>query len=80
MTNKRNLRRLPALLQALAGRLARQGREHAVPSISMSARGCAVYVQLENVSPECRLWSCMWLVDPDPEAAESSFGRIAAAT
>lgn len=33
-------------------------------------KGCAVYAQLENVSPECRLWSCMWLVDPDPEAAK----------
>lgn len=29
------------------------------------AKGCAVYRQLGMVSPECRLWSCRWLVDPD---------------
>lgn len=32
-------------------------------------KGCAVYGELHRVSPECRLWSCMWLVDPDPLAA-----------
>lgn len=26
--------------------------------------GCSVYRRLERVSPECKLWSCRWLVDP----------------
>jgi hypothetical protein len=26
-------------------------------------RGCKVYATLNQVSPECRLWSCRWLVD-----------------
>ena len=26
-------------------------------------KGCAVYKQLGRVSPECRLWSCRWLVE-----------------
>lgn len=29
-----------------------------------SSKGCAVYKQLNTVSPECRLWNCRWLVDP----------------
>jgi len=29
------------------------------------ARGCKVYHQLGRVSPECRLWSCRWLVNDD---------------
>jgi hypothetical protein len=29
------------------------------------ARGCKVYARLESVSPECRLWSCRWLVNDD---------------
>jgi hypothetical protein len=29
------------------------------------ARGCKVYAKLERVSPECRLWSCRWLVGDD---------------
>lgn len=28
-------------------------------------RGCAIYQHLPEVVPECRLWSCQWLVDPD---------------
>jgi hypothetical protein len=32
--------------------------------------GCTVYKDLPRVAPECRLWSCQWLVDPDPEAAK----------
>jgi hypothetical protein len=30
-----------------------------------SRKGCAVYARLGEVSPECRLWNCQWLVDPD---------------
>jgi hypothetical protein len=29
------------------------------------AKGCAVYARLAMVSPECRLWSCRWLVEDD---------------
>jgi hypothetical protein len=29
------------------------------------ARGCKVYARLGSVSPECRLWSCRWLVNDD---------------
>ena len=29
------------------------------------AKGCAVYARLARVSPECRLWSCRWLVEDD---------------
>lgn len=29
------------------------------------ARGCGVYARLARVSPECRLWSCRWLVEDD---------------
>ena len=29
------------------------------------ARGCKVYARLTSVSPECRLWSCRWLVNDD---------------
>jgi hypothetical protein len=29
------------------------------------ARGCKVYARLASVSPECRLWSCRWLVNDD---------------
>jgi len=29
------------------------------------AKGCAVYASLGRVSPECRLWSCRWLVEND---------------
>jgi hypothetical protein len=29
-----------------------------------SRTGCKVYADLELVSPDCRLWSCRWLVDP----------------
>jgi hypothetical protein len=29
------------------------------------ARGCKVYANLARVSPECRLWSCRWLVNDD---------------
>ena len=29
------------------------------------SKGCAVYAQLERVSPECRLWNCRWLVEND---------------
>jgi hypothetical protein len=29
------------------------------------ARGCKVYATLARVSPECRLWSCRWLVNDD---------------
>jgi hypothetical protein len=29
------------------------------------ARGCKVYATLGRVSPECRLWSCRWLVNDD---------------
>lgn len=28
-------------------------------------KGCAVYGRLMRVSPECRLWSCRWLVEND---------------
>ena len=28
-------------------------------------KGCAVYHELARVSPECRLWSCRWLVNDD---------------
>jgi hypothetical protein len=28
-------------------------------------KGCAVYHQLGSVSPECRLWSCRWLINDD---------------
>ena len=28
-------------------------------------KGCAVYPQLGFISPECRLWSCRWLVEDD---------------
>lgn len=28
-------------------------------------KGCAVYARLARVSPECRLWSCRWLVEDD---------------
>jgi hypothetical protein len=27
--------------------------------------GCACYADLEVVAPDCRLWNCRWLVDPD---------------
>lgn len=29
------------------------------------AKGCKVYDRLAMVSPECRLWSCRWLVEDD---------------
>jgi hypothetical protein len=29
------------------------------------AKGCGVYARLAMVSPECRLWSCRWLVEND---------------
>jgi hypothetical protein len=29
------------------------------------SKGCRVYPVLERISPECRSWSCRWLVDPD---------------
>lgn len=29
------------------------------------SKGCAVYARLAMVSPECRLWSCRWLVEDD---------------
>lgn len=29
------------------------------------SKGCAVYANLARVSPECRLWSCRWLVEDD---------------
>jgi hypothetical protein len=28
-------------------------------------RGCAIYERLPELVPDCRLWSCQWLVDPD---------------
>jgi hypothetical protein len=28
-------------------------------------KGCDVYARLAMVSPECRLWSCRWLVEDD---------------
>jgi hypothetical protein len=28
-------------------------------------KGCMVYRRLEQIAPECRLWSCAWLVDPE---------------
>jgi hypothetical protein len=28
-------------------------------------RGCSVYRDLNVICPECRLWNCRWLVDPD---------------
>jgi hypothetical protein len=28
-------------------------------------KGCTVYARLGQVSPECRLWSCEWLVNAD---------------
>lgn len=31
-------------------------------------KGCAVYANLPNVAPECRLWSCQWLVAPNTTA------------
>ena len=35
------------------------------------ARGCAVYHKPEKGFPwECGLWSCVWLANPDNEAAE----------
>ena len=30
-----------------------------------NGKGCAIYRELETFSPECRIWSCRWLVDPD---------------
>ena len=30
-----------------------------------TGKGCMVYHQLARVSPECRLWSCRWLVGDD---------------
>jgi hypothetical protein len=35
-----------------------------------AGKGCGVYSHLIAVSPPCALWNCMWLVDPDPEAAK----------
>lgn len=29
------------------------------------SKGCSVYANLARVSPECRLWSCRWLVEDD---------------
>lgn len=29
------------------------------------AKGCAVHARLASVSPECRIWSCRWLVEDD---------------
>jgi hypothetical protein len=29
------------------------------------AKGCKVYAHLFRVSPECRMWSCRWLVSDD---------------
>jgi hypothetical protein len=29
------------------------------------AKGCGVYAKLMRVAPECRLWSCRWLVEDD---------------
>jgi hypothetical protein len=29
------------------------------------SKGCKVYARLASVSPECRLWSCRWLVEDD---------------
>lgn len=28
-------------------------------------KGCAVYARLGQVSPECKLWNCRWLVNDD---------------
>jgi hypothetical protein len=30
-----------------------------------SHKGCRIYATLGTISPECRLWSCQWLVDPE---------------
>jgi hypothetical protein len=30
-------------------------------------KGCAVHAKLMRVSPECKLWSCRWLVEDDVE-------------
>lgn len=30
-----------------------------------TTKGCAVYDRLARVSPECKLWSCRWLVEDD---------------
>jgi hypothetical protein len=29
-----------------------------------AGKGCAVYAKLHTIAPECRVWSCRWLVDP----------------
>ena len=33
-----------------------------------SRRGCAIHQRLPDLVPECHLWSCQWLVDPDAGA------------
>jgi sarcosine oxidase delta subunit len=40
----------------LAGQRCQHQRHH---------KGCAVYAKLERVSPECRFWSCRWLIEAD---------------
>lgn len=30
-----------------------------------SRRGCSIYEHLADLVPDCRLWSCQWLVDPE---------------
>ena len=42
------------------GKLAGQRCKH-----QRHSKGCAVYARLAVVSPECRLWSCRWLVEDD---------------
>ena len=44
------------------------GKAAGVRCTHQSHKGCQVYAKLAAISPECRLWSCQWLVDPDPEA------------
>lgn len=43
-------------LEKAAGQRCRHQRHH---------KGCAVYARLDAVSPECRGWSCRWLVEDD---------------
>lgn len=43
-------------LAKLAGQRCSHQRHH---------KGCAVYAKLMRVAPECRLWSCRWLVNDD---------------
>jgi hypothetical protein len=51
-------------LQALAGPIARQGRRRAVQA-STALEGLLRLCAPAMVSPECRLWSCRWLVEDD---------------